>query len=123
MHGFLGKRQYAAKAPSRITIKLSKSKRLLKLYEKCPEVEQVIQVCMRFRKMLHDVDVTPGMDEWLIEAGACQLKEIWGFAEYIRKDRKAVELACQTSFNNGLLERIFNKAQRISRIIRSLSLH
>ena len=76
------------------------SKRLLKLHEKCPEVEQVIQVCMRFRKMLHDEDDAPSMDEWLIEAGTYQLKEIRGFAEYISKYRKAVELACQTTFNN-----------------------
>ena len=91
------------------------SKRLLKLHEKRPEVEQVIQVCMRFRKMLHDEDDAPSMDEWLIEAGTCQLKEIRGFAEYIRKDRKAVELACQTSFNNGLLEGTVNKAKAIKR--------
>ena len=91
------------------------SKRLLKLHEKRPEVEQVIQVCMRFRKMLHDEDDAPSMDEWLTEAGACQLKEIRGFAEYIRKDRKAVELACKTSFNNGLLEGTVNKAKAIKR--------
>ena len=91
------------------------SKRLLKLHEKRPEVEQVIQVCMRFRKMLRDEDDAPGMDEWLKEAGACQLEEIRGFAEYIRKDRKAVELACKTSFNNGLLEGNVNKAKAIKR--------
>ena len=50
--------------------------------------------------MLHDEDDAPTMDEWLIEAGTCQLKEIRGFAEYVSKDRKAVELACQTTFNN-----------------------
>ena len=65
--------------------------------------------------MLRDEDDAPGMDEWITEAGACQLKEIRGFAEYIRKDRKAVELACQTSFNNGLLEGTVNKAKAIKR--------
>ena len=91
------------------------SKRLLKLHEKRPEVEQVIQVCMHFRKMLHDEHDAPTMDEWLKEAGACPLKEIRGFAEYISKDRKAVELACQTAFNNGLLEGTVNKAKAIKR--------
>jgi transposase len=91
------------------------SKRLLKLHEKRPEMEQVIQVCIHFRKMLHDEDDAPSMDEWLREAKACQLKEIRGFAEYIRKDRKAVEQACQTSFNNGLLEGTVNKAKAIKR--------
>ncbi len=47
--------------------------------------------------------------------GGCQLKEIRGFAEYIRKDRKAVELACQASFNNGLLEGTVTKAKAIKR--------
>jgi transposase len=91
------------------------SKRLLKLHEKRPEVEQVIKVCIHFRKMLHDEDDAPSMDEWLREAEACQMKEIRGFAEYIRRDRKAVELACKTSFNNGLLEGTVNKAKAIKR--------
>ena len=91
------------------------SRKLLKLHETHQEVEQVIQVCMRFRKMLHDEDDAPGMDEWLREAGACQLREIRGFAEYIRKDRKAVELACHTAFSNGLLEGTVNKAKAIKR--------
>ena len=79
------------------------------------EVEQIIQVCIRFRKMLHDEDDAPGMDEWLNEAGLCQAREIRDFAEYIRKDRKAVELACSTCFNNGLLEGTVNKAKAIKR--------
>ena len=66
------------------------SERLLKLHERHPEVELVIQVCIHFRKMLHDEDDAPSMDEWLREAEHCQLKEIRGFAEYVRKDRKAV---------------------------------
>lgn len=91
------------------------SRKLLKLHETHPEVEPAIRVCIRFRKMLHDEDDAPGMDEWLREAGACQLKEIRGFADYIRKDRKAVELACQSAFSNGLLEGTVNKAKAIKR--------
>ena len=91
------------------------SEKLLKLHEKRPEVEQVIQVCIHFRKMLHDEDDAPSMDEWLREAEYCQMKEIRGFAEYVRKDRKAVEMACKTSFNNGLLEGTVNKVKAIKR--------
>ena len=91
------------------------SKKLLSLHETHPEVEQVIQVCIRFRKMLHDEDDAPDLDEWIMEAEASMLKEIRGFAEYIRKDRKAVELACKTAFNNGLMEGIVNKAKAIKR--------
>ena len=93
----------------------TQSKKLLRLNDTHPEVEQVIQVCMRFRKMLHNEDDAPTMDEWLKEAAACQVKEIRGFAEYIRKDRKAVELACVTCFNNGLLEGTVNKTKAIKR--------
>ena len=91
------------------------SEKLLKLKDTHPEVEQIIQVCIRFRKMLHDEDDAPGMDEWLNEAGLCQVREIRDFAEYIRKDRKAVELACNTCFNNGLLEGTVNKTKAIKR--------
>ena len=93
----------------------TESKKLLKLKDTHPEVEQIIQVCIRFRKMLHDEDDAPTMDEWLEEAAACQVKEIRGFAEYIRKDKKAVEQACCTCFNNGLLEGTVNKTKAIKR--------
>ena len=91
------------------------SKKLLRLKDTHPEVEQIIQVCIRFRKMLHDEDDAPTMDEWLKEAAACHVKEIRDFAEYIRKDRKAVEQACRTCFNNGLLEGTVNKTKAIKR--------
>lgn len=70
------------------------SRKLLKLHETHPEVEQVIGVCMRFRKMLHAEKDAPSMDNWLAEVSACPVKEITGFADYIRKDRRAVEMAC-----------------------------
>ena len=93
----------------------TKSKKLLRLNDTHPEVEQIIQVCIRLRKMLHDEDDAPTMDEWLKEAEKCQVKQIRGFAEYIRKDKKAVEQACRTCFNNGLLEGTVNKAKAIKR--------
>ena len=65
--------------------------------------------------MLHDEDDAPSMDEWLNQAGLCQVREIRGFAEYIRKDRKAVEMACSTGFNNGLMEGTINKTKAIKR--------
>ena len=91
------------------------SKKLLKLKDTHPEVEQIIQVCIRFRKMLHDEDDAPTMEEWIKEAATCLVKEIRDFAEYIRKDRKAVEQACSTCFNNGLLEGTVNKTKAIKR--------
>ena len=93
----------------------TESKKLLKLKDTHPEVEQIIQVCIRFRKMLHDEDDAPTMDEWLKDAAACHVKEIRDFAEYIRKDWKAVEQACCTCFNNGLLEGTINKTKAIKR--------
>ena len=91
------------------------SKKLLKLHETHLEVEQVIQICIRFRKMLHGEDDAPAVDDWLKEAAKCPVKEIRGFAEYVSSDRKAVEMACKTLFNNGLLEGTVNKAKVIKR--------
>ena len=91
------------------------SKKLLRLHETHPEVERVIQTCILFRKMLHDEDDAPTMDDWLKEAWKCPVKEIRGFAEYVSNDRKAVEMACRTRFNNGLLEGTVNKAKAIKR--------
>ena len=80
-----------------------------------PEVEQVIQICIRFRKMLHGEDDAPQMDDWLKEAAVCPVKEIRGFAEYVCNDRCAVDMACKTKFSNGLLEGTVNKAKAIKR--------
>ncbi len=91
------------------------SKKLLRLHETHPEVEQVMQTCIRFRKMFHDEDDAPTMDDWLKEARKCQVKEIRGFAEYVSNDRNAVEMACKTRFNNGLFEGTVNKAKAIKR--------
>lgn len=91
------------------------AQKLLRLKDTHPEVEQTIQVCIRFRKMLHDEEDAPTMDGWLKEAEACPVKEIRDFAKYIKEDRKAVEQACCTCFNNGLLEGMVNKIKAIKR--------
>ena len=65
--------------------------------------------------MLHDENDAPTMDEWIKETAACHVKEIMDFAEYVRKDRKAVELACCTCFSNGLLEGTVKKTKAIKR--------
>jgi transposase len=74
-----------------------------------------MKICMDFRKMIHGEENAQTMDEWLKEAEACPLKEISGFAKYIRKDRNAVEQTCRTAFNNGLLEGTVNKAKAFKR--------
>lgn len=74
-----------------------------------------MKICMDFRKMIHGEENAQTMDEWLKEAEACPLKEIRDFAKYIRKDRDAVEQACRTAFNNGLLEGTVNKAKAFKR--------
>lgn len=90
-------------------------KKLQKTHETHPEVDRVMNICMNFRKMLHGDENAYTIDEWLKEAESCPLKEIRGFARYIRKDRNAVEQACQTSFSNALLEGTVNKAKAIKR--------
>ena len=93
----------------------TESKKLIRLKETHPEVEQIIQTCIHFRKMLHDEDDAPSMDEWLEEARKCQVKEVRGFAEYVSSDRMAIEMACKTQFSNGLLEGTVNKTKAIKR--------
>ena len=93
----------------------TESKKLLKLHETHPEVDQIIQICIRFRKMLHDEEDAPTIDDWIEEAQKCTVKEIRDYADYIKKDRDAVLRACQTRFNNGLLEGTINKAKAIKR--------
>jgi len=91
------------------------SKKLMELGRTHPEVEQVIRICIGFRKMIHQEPGAPSMDDWLKEARECQLKEIKSFARFVRKDRKAIEQACSTNFSNALLEGTVNKAKAIKR--------
>lgn len=87
------------------------SDQLLRIHEAHQEVDHVINICMDFREMLHGEENAQTMDGWLKDAESCPLKEIRGFAKYIRKDRKAVEQACRTAFSNGLLEGTVNKVK------------
>ena len=91
------------------------SKKLLKLKDTHPEVEQVIQTCISFRKMLHAEDDAPDMDDWLKDAVKCKVREIRGFALCVRKDREAVMRACSTNFSNAILEGTVNKTKAIKR--------
>jgi hypothetical protein len=91
------------------------SKKLLKLRDTHPEVEHVIQICIAFRKMLHQEDDAPSMDDWLKEAVRCKIREIRSFALCVRKDKEAVIGACSTYYSNALLEGTVNKTKAIKR--------
>ena len=91
------------------------SKKLLKLRDTHPEVDNIINLCIGFRKMIHAEDDAPDMDDWLKEASRCKIRDIKGFAQYIRKDKETVVRACSCSFNNALLEGTVNKTKAIKR--------
>ena len=91
------------------------SKKLLKLRDTHPEVEQVIQICIAFRKMLHDEKDAPSMDDWLKDAVKCKIRDFRGFALCVRKDKQAVIKACSTNYSNALLEGTVNKTKAIKR--------
>ncbi len=91
------------------------SKKLLRLKDTHPEVEQVIQTCIAFRKMLHAEKDAPCMDDWLKEAVKCKIRDIRGFALCVRKDKEAVCRACSTDYSNALLEGTVNKTKAIKR--------
>lgn len=88
---------------------------LRRLRKTHPEVDQIMQICIGFRKMLHQEEDAPSMDDWLKEADKCRLKEIKAFARHVRSDRKAIEQACATKFCNALLEGTVNKAKAVKR--------
>ena len=85
------------------------SKKLLKLRDMHPEVDSIINLCIGFRKMIHAENDAPDIDNWLKEASRCKIRNIKGFAQYVRKDKDAVVRACGSSFNNALLEGIGSK--------------
>ena len=74
-----------------------------------------MKICIVFRKMLHNEEDAPSMDDWLKEAGNCKLKEMRAFAKHVERDRNAIEQACATNFSNALLEGTVNKAKAIKR--------
>ena len=91
------------------------SKKLLLLNKTHPHVKQIMDICIRFCDMIHGKDGAPDVYTWIKEAEACQYSKIYSFAQYIKKDAKAVEQAYLTNFSNALLEGNVNRAKAIKR--------
>ena len=66
------------------------SKKLQRIGHTHPLVDNVIQTCINFRRMIHGEEGGPDVKEWIRQAQLCRVREITEFAEYIRKDRAAV---------------------------------
>ena len=55
------------------------------------------------------------LDEWIDLAEKAQSKEMKSFAQYIKSDKKAIEMACLTNYSNGMMEGTVNKIKEIKR--------
>lgn len=80
-----------------------------------PLAARVAQVCIRFCRMIRGEDDAPDVDRWIREAWECGCEELKDFAEYIRKDRDAVEQAYLTNYSNAIMEGNVNRAKAIKR--------
>ena len=78
-------------------------------------VDNIIQTCINFRRMIHREEGAPDLQTWIRQAKECQIREITEFAEYVRKDRDAVEQACLTNYSNAIMEGTVNKIKAVKR--------
>jgi len=93
----------------------TESEKLAALGQTHPLVDNIINICMRFCKMMHGTDDAPDIDTWIKEAEDCKNKQITSFANYIRRDRDAIEQAYLTNFSNAKLEGNVNRTKAIKR--------
>lgn len=91
------------------------SKKLLEIHDAHPEVEQAIQLCIGFVRTLFGREGAMVLDEWICQAEKAKSKKMRSFAQYIKSDRKAVEMACLTNYSNGIMEGTVNKIKEIKR--------
>lgn len=91
------------------------SRKLRRIGDTHPLVDDIIQTCIGFRRMIHGEDGAPDVTAWIRQAQQCRVREMTEFAEYIRKDRDAVEQACLTNYSNALMEGTVNKIKAVKR--------
>ena len=91
------------------------SEKLRKLKTTHPQVDKVMDACVRFRSMVAAEEGSPGVDDWIEEAKLCQCAELHRFAEYIESDKEAVRQAYGTNYSNGIMEGTVNKIKEIKR--------
>ena len=91
------------------------SEKLLLLNKTHPHVSQVMDICIHFCDMIHAREGAPDINSWIKEAEACPYSSIYAFAQYIKRDAKAVEQACLTDYSNAILEGNVNRGKAIKR--------
>ena len=88
---------------------------MLEIHDTHPEVEQAIQLCIGFVSTLFGRDGAMELNKWISQAETAKSKKMRSFAQYIKSDRKAVEMACLTNYSNGMMEGTVNKIKEIKR--------
>ena len=93
----------------------TESKKLSELHRTHPEVEGIIHLCMEFIKTLLNRENAMNLDEWITQTEKVKSKAFRTFVEYIKCDKKAIEMACLTHYSNGIMEGTVNKIKEIKR--------
>ena len=93
----------------------TESKKLSELHRTHPEVEGIIHLCMEFIKTLLNRENAMNLDEWITQTEKVKSKAFRTFVEYIKCDKRAIEMACLTHYSNGVMEGTVNKIKEIKR--------
>jgi transposase len=84
------------------------------LMRQCPEIKKSRELAEQFQKMIKQREVDR-LDGWIEAAKASQIKEMVGFADGLKRDRKAVEGALRYEWSNGQVEGQVNRLKLIKR--------
>ena len=91
------------------------SRKLRKAWDTHPSVGRVMRTCVSFRRMIHGEEGAPDVTAWIEQARECRVREVTEFAEFIGKDKAAVEQACMTNYSNAVMEGTVNKIKAVKR--------
>lgn len=91
--------------------------KLAKLYKFSPPIKELLSVCKNFRGMINGNTYDKDIRKWIEKAKATRNIALTNFAYGIEKDWKAVQVAIDIPFSNGLLEGTVNKIKTIKRQI------
>lgn len=90
-------------------------KKLQELHKSHPQVKRTIDFCISFINTLFDRKDSMTLDEWIEKAEKEEDEDLKSYAEYIKNDKAAVQMACTTNYSNGIMEGTVNKIKEIKR--------
>ena len=91
------------------------SEKLQGLKDTHPNIDNVIQTCISFRRMIAGEDDAPDIETWLQMTDECHNAKLSNFAEYVRSDKEAIANTYLKKNSNGFMEGTVNKIKAIKR--------